>query len=326
MATADAAVYDGGQPAHAPDRAGQAITIADVPKVAGIGYFDATERGMREAADELGNVRLVSEGPEEATVDEQTAVIEQHIDQGVDGILVAANDPLGLAPELQRAMNAGIHVVGYDANPDPAAREWFVNQAPANAVAKALIDEMAAEKGPNAQIAILTSTLTTPNQARWIAEMSAYAANCFPAMTWLTTVEAQEDSVLSFNQASMLLSQYGDALDGLFAMTSIATPAAAEAVTQTGRCGAVAVIGLELPNAMRPFMETGCVKSVVFWNPVDLGYAAVYVMRRAIDGDLRPGATSVDAGRLGRLAVNGSEVLLGPPILITSANIDEYDF
>ena len=57
-------------------------------------------------------------------------------------------------------------------------------------------------------------------------------------------------------------------------------------------------------------------KSVVLWNPVDLGYAAVYVTRAVVDGKLKAGATEVEAGKLGKLQiVNGSEVLLGPPFI-----------
>ena len=95
-------------------------------------------------------------------------------------------------------------------------------------------------------------------------------------------------------------------------MTSVATPASAEAVTQAGQCGNIAVVGLATPNAMKPYVESDCVKSVVLWNPVDLGYAAVYVMRAVVDGALPPASTSVEAGRLGTLqVVNGSEILLG---------------
>jgi len=95
-------------------------------------------------------------------------------------------------------------------------------------------------------------------------------------------------------------------------MTSVATPASADVVTQAGQCGTVAVVGLATPNPMKPFVESGCVQSVVLWNPIDLGYAAVYVMRAVVDGTLQPGDTSVEAGRLGTLQiVNGSEVLLG---------------
>jgi hypothetical protein len=78
---------------------------------------------------------------------------------------------------------------------------------------------------------------------------------------------------------------------------------------------------------MKPYVNSGCVKSVVLWNPIDLGYAAVYVMRAVVDGTLKPGATSVEAGRLGELMiVNGSEVLLGAPFIFTAENINDFDF
>ncbi|MGB3581735.1 MAG: autoinducer 2 ABC transporter substrate-binding protein, partial [Roseiarcus sp.] len=68
-------------------------------------------------------------------------------------------------------------------------------------------------------------------------------------------------------------------------------------------------------------------KSVVLWNPVDLGYAATYVMRAVVDGKLKPGATSVEAGKLGKLSVvNGSEILLGPPFIYNKSNVDKFDF
>jgi ABC-type sugar transport system substrate-binding protein len=107
----------------------------------------------------------------------------------------------------------------------------------------------------------------------------------------------------------------------------VATPAAADAVTQAGLCGEVAVVGLALPSAMKPYVNDGCVQSVVLWNAVDLGYAAVYVMRAVVDGTFQPGDTEIEAGRLGTLqVVNGSEVLLGPPFIFTADNINDFDF
>ncbi len=319
--------YDGGLAQNAPDKAGQPITLVDVPKLIGIGYFDATALGMQQAAEELGNVTVITDGPTEANIDDQITVIENYLAQGVDGVLFAANDPVAISPVLRRALSSGVHVVGYDANSEPDARTWFVNQAEFNGIGKAMIDALAAEKGEDASFGIVTSTFTTPNQARWIAEMWAYASKCYPNMTWLETLEAQEDSVLSFNQATTLLNKYGDEIDGIFGMTSVATPSSADAVTQAGLCGEVAVVGLATPNAMKPYVNSGCVQSVVLWNPIDLGYAAVYVMRAVVDGTLVPGATSVEAGRLGELMiVNGSEVLLGAPFIFTAENINDFDF
>ncbi len=325
--TVAAKPYDGGQPTNAPDLAGKEITVIDVPKLIGIGYFAATTKGQGEAAAELGNVKVSTDGPTEANIDDQITFIDNYITQGVNGILFAANDPVAIAPVLKKALAAGIHVVGYDANSQPDAREWFVNQAEFNGIGKAMIDAMAQEIGEDGSFAIVTSTFTTPNQARWIAEMQAYQAACHPNMKWLETVEAQEDNNLSFNQASTLINKYGDELKGIFGMTSVATPASAEAVTQAGLCGKVAVVGLATPNAMKPYVEKDCVKSVVLWNPVDLGYAAVYAMRAAVDGKLTPESKELEAGRLGKLqVVNGSEILLGPPFIYSKENINDFDF
>ena len=319
--------YDGGKAVSAPNKAGKEITLVDVPKLIGIGYFNATSKGMQDAAKELGNVKVTTDGPTEAKIDEQIKFIDNYITRGVDGILFAANDPVAIAPVLKKALSKGIHVVGYDANSTPDAREWFVNQAEFNGIGKAMIDSMAKEIGEDKGFAIVTSTFTTPNQARWIAEMQAYAAKCHPKLKWLETVEAQEDNVLSFNQATTLINKYGDQLAGLFGMTSVATPASAEAVTKAKLCGKVAVVGLATPNAMKPYVNAGCVKSVVLWNPVDLGYAATYVLRAVVDGKLKPGGTSVDAGKLGKLQViNGSEILLGAPFIFTKENVKDFDF
>jgi hypothetical protein len=92
------------------------------------------------------------------------------------------------------ATSKGIHVVGYDANSTPDAREWFVNQAEFNGIGKSMVDSMAKEIGEDGSFAIVTSTFTTPNHARWIAEMQAYAEKCHPKMTWLETVDAEEDN------------------------------------------------------------------------------------------------------------------------------------
>ena len=325
--TATAKHYDGAQPTGAPDLKGKKINVVDIPKLIGIGYFNATSKGIADAAKELGNVDVKTDGPTKANIDEQITFIDNYITSGVNGILFAANDPVAIAPVLKKALSKGIHVVGYDANSTPDAREWFVNQAQFNGIAKSMVDDMAKEIGEDGSFAIVTSTFTTPNQARWIAEMAAYQARCHPKMKWLETVEAQEDNILSFNQATALINKYGDQLKGLFGMTSVATPASAEAVSQAGKCGQIAVVGLATPNAMKPYVAKDCVKSVVLWNPVDLGYAAMYVLRAAVDGDLKPGATSVKAGKLGELQIiNGSEVLLGPPTTFTKENINNFDF
>ena len=77
-----------------------------MPKLIGIGYFAATTEGMAQAAEELGNVQVSTDGPTEANIDDQITFIDNYITQGVDGILFAANDPVAIAPVLKKALDA----------------------------------------------------------------------------------------------------------------------------------------------------------------------------------------------------------------------------
>ena len=162
-----------------------------------------------------------------------------------------------------------------------------MNQAQFNGIGKSMIDAMAKQIGEDGAFAIVTST-------RSHAEPGALDPRdgglCKPSAIrrckWLETVEAQEDNNLSFNQATTLINKYGDDLKGIFGMTSVATPASAEAVTQANQCGKIAVVGLATPNAMKPYVAKDCVKSVVLWGQVDLGAVRrCTYLRAAVDGD-----------------------------------------
>ncbi|WP_296037481.1 substrate-binding domain-containing protein [uncultured Agrobacterium sp.] len=326
-ASVDPGQYDGGSPTGAPDRKGKPLKVVDVPKLVGIGYFMSSAAGAQASAKEIGNMTVTTDGPTKANIDEQITFIDNYITSGVDGIMLSANDPVAVAPVLQKALAAGINVVTYDADAEHDARQWFINPATANGVAKTLIDQLAQQIGEDGSFAIVTSTFTTPNQARWISEMSAYAAKCHPKIKFLETVEAQEDNILSFNQAQTLINKYGDELNGIVGMTSVATPAASEAVQQNNLCGKVSVVGLALPNAMKPYITSGCVKSAVLWSTDDMGYAAATALRALADGTLKPGDKTFKAGKLGDLQIaNKSEILLGAPKVFTKDNIASFNF
>lgn len=319
--------YDGAYP-KSPKPVEGAIKGLHNPKFIGAAFFASVDEGVQEAAgswDPPGQIRY--DGPNVARVDEQIAFVENYINQDIDGILLASNDGVALAPALKRALDKGITVVTYDSDVQADARTWFVNQALHNQVAKNLIDIIAEETGGEGNFAIITSTFNTPVQARWIAEMGAYTAKCYPKLKWLETVEAQEDNALSFNQAVQLINKYGDDLDGLISMTGTATPAAMQAVQEAGLCGKLPVTGLALPSTVAPYLKSGCAQKAVLWSTKDLGYAAAEVMQAVIDGKLTPDSKTVSAGRLGELKVlNGSQVLLGDPLVFTKDNVDQYNF
>ncbi len=50
------------------------------------------------------------------------------------------------------------------------------------------------------------------------------------------------------------------------------------------------------------------------------------VLGAVASGALEPGATELPAGRLGKLRVDGSRVLLGLPEIFTADTVGDFDF
>ncbi|MCL4454406.1 MAG: substrate-binding domain-containing protein [Deinococcus sp.] len=301
------------------------ITIYMIPKLVGIDYFNATKQGAEEAAKELGNVKLIYDGPTEGRVDKQIEFVENAITAKVDVISIASNDPVAIAPVLEKARKAGIKVVTWDA--DANSRDVFVNQATFEGIGKALADQMAKEVGKTGEVAIVTSSLTAPNQNAWIKAMKDVLAKSYPGLKIVGTKPSEEDQQLAFKVTQDLIKAYPN-LKGVWALSSVAFPGAAEAVKQAGKAGKIAVVGLSTPNQMKPFMKDGVIKSVVLWNPVDLGYLSVYAARQLVDKGLKPGDKVVT--KRGTFTVQKDkislQILLGPPFIFTPQNIDKFNF
>jgi rhamnose transport system substrate-binding protein len=313
--------------APAPGATGGKLVIAMMPKLVGIDYFNACRQGAEEAAAELKDVELHYDGPTEAKVDKQVEMIDTWVTQRVNAIAVAANDPVAIAPALKKARDAGITVITYDADADagPSGRQFFVNQCSADSIAAALTDEMAAQAGPDAKTAIVTSSLTAPNQNDWMRRMLEYRRKKYPKMRLLTTQPSEEDQRLAFQRTQDILKAYPE-VQGIWGISSVAFPGAADAVHQAGKSGKVAVVGLSTPQTMAQFVKNGTVKTVILWNPVDLGYLTIRVARAVAKGELKPGATTIHAGRLGEKPIHGDQVMLGEPMKFTKENIDQYKF
>ena len=298
--------------------------ICMMPKLVGIPYFNASEKGAKEAAKEL-DVELVYDGPTEAKAALQSQMIEQFIQQQCGAITVAANDPNALAPAMKKAGDAGIATGAWDADVAPDARDVFVNQATFKAIGYELVDVMAEQTNGKGKFLVVTGSLTAPNQVAWLKQMRARMKEKYPDMSIAAVEPGEEDLQKGIDLTKNYLRANPDTA-GVFGITSVALPGAAEAVEQLGREGEVPVTGLSTPNEMKPYLDSGAVEKFVLWNPVDLGYLAVYVADAQIKGDL-PKSGTFKAGRLGEVKmIAPDEVLLGPPLVFSKKNIDEYDF
>ena len=114
-----------------------------MPKSKGNAYFIACRKGAEEAARELG-IKLIWDGPTDPDPAKQNEVIDTWITRGVDVIAVAVENRQGISSVLRKARQRGITVLTWDADADPDARDFFVNQATPEGIGQTLMDNAAA--------------------------------------------------------------------------------------------------------------------------------------------------------------------------------------
>ena len=296
--------------------------VAMMPKAKGDPYFASCRVGAEEAAKELG-VELIWDGPTGLDAARQNEVVENWITRKVDAIAVAVENRAGISTVLRKARERGIKVLTWDADADPDARDFFVNQATSEGIANTLTDEAARLLGGRGEFAIITGALSAANQNEWIAFIKKRLAT-HPNLKLATIRPSDDDRDKAFGETQTIMRVH-PGVRLMMAISAPAVPGAAEAVRQAGRKD-VHVIGLSLPNINKPYVHGGVVQTVVLWNTRDLGYLTVHAARQLLQGALAAGAASVEAGRLGVVQIRGREIILGPPLKFTKANIDQFDF
>ena len=302
---------------------GRRPVIAMMPKAKGDPYFISCRAGAEEAAKELG-IELLWDGPTGLDAARQNELVENWITRGVDAIAVAVENRGGISSVLRKARERGIKVLTWDADAEPDARDFFVNQATPEGIANTLTDEAARLLNGSGEFAIVTGALSAANQNEWIAFIKKRQAEKYPNLKLATIRPSDDDRDKAFAETQTVM-RVNPGVKLIMAISAPAVPGAAEAVRQAGRKD-VNVIGLSLPNINKPYVHGDVVQAVVLWNTRDLGYLTVVASTLLVEGKVPPGATTLQAGRLGAITIRGTEIILGAPLLMNKGNIDKYDF
>jgi rhamnose transport system substrate-binding protein len=306
------------------------LKIAIMPKAVNIGYFTAWDKGAQKACKEIG-AKCTYLGPTEATGPAQVQFINKIIQQKYDVLVISAADQNAIVPSLKKAKAAGITVVTSDADVAAAsasARVVSVLPAASDRIGTAEVDWIAEAVGKKGSIAVLSASATAANQNAWIAAMGPYLTKTYPKMSWVggtvekSTFYGDDDATKSTAQFAAILSQYPD-VAGIISPTTVGVLAAA--IEKKAKNARVKVTGLGLPSQMAPYIEDGTVEKVGLWNPIDLGYVAVYAAARAESGTFKGTVgSSFQAGTKSYKVTKGGVVYLGDPFTFTKKNIKTF--
>src|SRR3954463_2278536 len=299
--------------------------VAFVPKLQGIPYFEAMNTGGKAACQEIGCTWLY-QGPVTADPAAQADIVRSYIQQGVDALIVAPNDPDSMAPLLKQAADAGIKVATSDTDAPNSVRQVFVSQASTEGIGQALTDALMQAMGGKGKYAIVSCGQTAENLNSWIEVQKTYTAQKYPDAEIVDTVYAGEDQAAATQMATDLMNAHPD-LTGLVGECTSSAPGVAQAVRDAGKIGQVFTVGLGTPQSMLPYLTDGSSSASILWDVENLGYLTAWAgVQLAAGKDFQ--ATNDVSDDLPKVEYDDSTkvLLLGPALRITKDNAGDYDY
>jgi rhamnose transport system substrate-binding protein len=260
-----------------------------------------------------------------ATPTSQIPAIQAAIAKGANALIVSATDPSALCPTLSSAMKRGITVITYDSDA-PACRDLFINQASTAQIGTSEVDLLAKEIHDTGEIGIVSAAASATNQNAWIGYMKTELKK-YPKIKLVSTVYGNDDPTTATQVTQGLLEHYPN-LKGIISPTTVGILAAAQVVDTPKFKGKVIVTGLGTPDSMKKYVTDGVVPAFILWNPANLGYLAGYAaVEFASKAVTNAAGQSFTAGKLGKYTVGSDHtILLGPPTVFNSANVNNFNF
>ena len=331
--------------------------VGIIPKFIAEDYFIACERGFRQAEKELGNIKVdwIGDTMSQTSAANQKNYIQSFIDKGYDAILVSALDPESFADTLRAARAKGIKVITWDADVNPTARDFFVNQVESDQIAiqllKGLSGDLSKYTASNkATVAIVSTTNDSPNQNAWVAaivnEYNSKKTTDYKHLNILVgpdqIVYAGNDQGAAEEKVKSLLSA-NRGLKGIIGLSSLTVPAVSAARDQLGISESIKIVGISVPESSRKDMQQDKISSLVLWQPFDLGYLTLYVTEDVLKGNPPKGAfyksplsgtnqiasfmdgkTIIRYPAVGHKIMADNVIILGDPMVVNLKNIDRF--
>lgn len=187
--------------------ASKKLRFAVIPKSLDIPVFNYAKIGAERKAQELGNIEVIWRAPETADQLRQREVLESFISQRVDGIAISCTNGDFLTPVIDKAIEAGIPVITWDADAPKSRRIAYYGVDDFKG-GQTLATEAVTALGGKGKVALMTSLGAYNLQRRLDGVNDVLAKN--PGITIVETFDVKEDIVRAGEIIATATNRYPD--------------------------------------------------------------------------------------------------------------------
>lgn len=264
--------------------------IAVIPKGTTHVFWKSVHAGAQKAADEFKAAGTPVEIQWKGALLEndregQINVVADFVAQGVDGIVIAPLDSTALVPSIRDAKDAGIPTVVFDSGlADESVIESYVATDNYNGGVLAA-REIGNRLGGKGDVILLRYNVGSESTEQREQGFLDTIRKEFPEIVMLSDDQYSGTTAISAqNKALELLNQFGDKVDGFFAVCEPDTVGVLSALEQEGLAGKVVFVGFDPSPHLIEAMREKKVHGLVLQDPVAMGYQGVKAVVEHLQG------------------------------------------
>ena len=300
--------------------AGGKETLYYVPKFTGFIFFQLAEQGAKKACDELG-VNMVTLGTAQNDVQGYVQILQNLLPQKPQIMVTTSSDANAPVPVLKKMRANGAVIVTFDSDVGAEGRDLYVNIAPYEIQAKAILESALYNNPAGGKVIWLAPSpnITTFNEVKKSIDNLIATDPRYKSLQVIDTLYMQDDPDKSYSVGTSAMQAHPD-LAGFISSSGMANPAVNKAIQDTGRSGKVYSTGAALPSTMQTFLQDGTNKQFMLWSPYWFGYMSAYIAIEAKRGKLKiADGVDLDVPNVGKRHVYNT-----PEGLVTDLNMMVY--
>jgi ribose transport system substrate-binding protein len=290
------------------------LVIAVVPKSQALIFWQTVHAGAVAAGREYG-VEIRWNGPaSEIDFTRQINIVDDFVNQHVNGIVLAPTNGDSLVPIVERAAQENIPVTIFDSgiNTDRYLSYVSTDNYKGGVLAAERLGAILPTGGEIAMIGTIPGSVSTTERENGFRDT---VGRKFPELKIVAFQYGMADRARSLAVAEDILTAHPD-LVGIFCSNESGTVGAVQGAKSKGVIGKVKIVGFDTSPPLIKDLRAGNIDSLVLQNPFRMGYLGVQTIvdrlhgkipRKRIDTE----ATVVTAANINEPAI---QELVNPPI------------
>lgn len=260
--------------------------IAVIVKTTNSNFWQNVNKGAEAAIADQSEHTFSFDGPAtESAVADQVNLVENAINRGVSGIVLAPSDPEALAPAVKRAFESGIPVVIIDSGLTDSAKDTYQaflstdNCAAGEEVAKRMI----AEAGSEGKVAVMSYVAGVGSEIGRVGCFSDYlTANS--DLEIVGPYYSQSQMAMALNQTTDILASNPD-LVGIFGANEPTAVGMGRAIMQAGKAGQLVALGFDGNEDLQQFVRDGLMQATAVQGSFAMGQMGVNAIIDILAGE-----------------------------------------